>query len=106
MKNPIKVGGHIRYTVSGLDSDGSFEESRRYKEFFALRTTLAQRWPGIYIPAIPEKKLVGNNDDGFLEERRHLLERFMKECGRLDYVTHSKEFKIFARDKGDIEKIL
>jgi sorting nexin-1/2 len=106
VKNPIKVGGHIRYTVSGVDSDGPFEESRRYKEFFALRTTLAQRWPGIYIPAIPEKKLVGNNDDGFLEERRHLLERFMKECGRLDYVTHSKEFKIFARDKGDIEKIL
>jgi sorting nexin-1/2 len=106
VKNPIKVGGHIRYTVSGLDIDGSFEESRRYKEFFALRTTLAQRWPGIYIPAIPEKKLVGNNDDGFLEERRHLLERFMKECGRLGYVTHSKEFKIFARDKGDIEKIL
>lgn len=103
---PVKVAGHIRYTVTGVDSDGPFEESRRYKEFYALRQTLAQRWPGIYIPAIPEKKLVGNNDDAFLEERRHLLERFMKECGRLDYVTHSKEFKIFARDKGDIEKIL
>jgi len=103
---PVKVSGHIRYTVAGVDSDGPFEDSRRYKEFFALRQTLAQRWPGIYIPAIPEKKLVGNNDDSFLEERRHLLERFMKECGRLDYVTHSKEFKIFARDKGDIEKIL
>lgn len=106
VKNPIKVNGHIRYTVTGVDQDGPFEESRRYKEFFALRNTLAQRWPGVYIPAIPEKKLVGNNDDGFIEERRSLLERFMKECGKYEYVTHSKEFRVFARERGDIEKIL
>lgn len=106
VKNPVKSGGHIRYTITGVDSDGTFEESRRYKEFFALRNTLAQRWPGVYIPAIPEKKLVGNNDDNFVEERRSLLERFMKECGKYDYVTHSKEFRLFAREKGDIEKML
>lgn len=35
-----------------------------------------------------------------------MLDRFMKEIGKLDYLTHSKEFKIFAREKGDIEKIL
>jgi hypothetical protein len=35
-----------------------------------------------------------------------LLERFMKEVGKFEYLTHSKEFKIFAREKGDIEKIL
>ena len=71
-----------------------------------MRVTLAQRWPGIYIPPIPEKALVGNNDDEFVEERRSLLERFMKECGKYEYVTHSKEFKLFAREKGDIEKML
>jgi hypothetical protein len=106
VKNPIKIAGHIKYTVTGVDADGPFEDQRRYKEFFALRNTLAQRWPGIYIPPIPEKKLVGNNDDDFVEERRSLLERFMKECGKYDYVTHSKEFRVFAREKGDIEKML
>lgn len=30
----------------------------------------------------------------------------MKECGKYDYVTHSKEFRVFAREKGDIEKML
>lgn len=30
----------------------------------------------------------------------------MKEVGRFDYLVHSREFKIFAREKGDIEKIL
>lgn len=30
----------------------------------------------------------------------------MKEVGKFDYLIHSKEFKIFSREKGDIEKIL
>lgn len=30
----------------------------------------------------------------------------MKELAKYDYLTHSREFKIFARDKGDIQKIL
>ena len=55
VSNPVKSGGHIKYTVSGVDSDGPFEEMRRFREFYALRNALVQRWPGIYIPAIPEK---------------------------------------------------
>lgn len=55
VSNPVKVSGHIKYNVTGEDSEGPFEESRRYKEFFALRNVLISRWPGIYIPAIPEK---------------------------------------------------
>ena len=104
--NPIKISGHIKYTISGEDSDGMFEETRRYKEFFALRNVLLSRWPGIYIPAIPEKQLVGNKDVKFIEERRGLLERFLKEVSKFDYLIQSKEFKIFSREKGDIEKIL
>ena len=38
--NPIKISGHIKYTVTGEDGDGPFEETRRYKEFFALRNVL------------------------------------------------------------------
>jgi sorting nexin-1/2 len=71
-----------------------------------LREALSSRWPGVYIPAIPEKKLVGNKDDNFVEERRALLERFMKEIAKFDYLTQSREFKVFARERGDIEKIL
>jgi hypothetical protein len=58
VSNPIKIQGHIKYTVCGEDGDGSFEEVRRFKEFFALRKAMLDRWPGIYIPAIPEKKLI------------------------------------------------
>jgi sorting nexin-1/2 len=49
---------------------------------------------------------MGNKDDKFVEERRSMLERFMKELAKFDYLTQSKEFRIFARERGDIEKIL
>ncbi|CDW91301.1 px domain containing protein [Stylonychia lemnae] len=106
VQNPTKIGGHIKYAVTGVDGEGDFEDVRRFSQFFALKNALQQRWPGIYIPALPEKKLVGNNEVKFVEERRNLLERFMKELAKCDYLIHSKEFKIFAREKGDVEKIL
>jgi hypothetical protein len=106
VSNPVKIQGHIKYTVQGEDATGPFEEVRRYKEFFALRNMMLQRWPGAYIPAIPEKKVIGNKDDDFVEERRSLLERFMKEVCKYDYLIFSQEFAIFARDKGDVEKAL
>jgi sorting nexin-1/2 len=71
-----------------------------------LREALAVKWPGVYIPAIPEKKLMGNKDDKFVEERRSLLERFMKEIAKFDFLVESKEFKVFARHKGEIDKVL
>ena len=41
-----------------------------------------------------------------MEERRSLLERFLKELARFDFLTDSKEFHIFAREKGEIDKVL
>jgi len=58
------------------------------------------------VPSIPEKKLMNQNKDQYVEERRSLLERFMKEIAKYDYIIYSKEFKVFARGKGDIDKVL
>lgn len=30
----------------------------------------------------------------------------MKECAKYDYIIFSKEFKVFARGKGEIDKVL
>ena len=46
------------------------------------------------------------NQNVFVEERRSLLERFMKEIAKFDYIVFSKEFKIFARGKGEVDKVL
>lgn len=98
--NPVKVGGsggHIKYTVFGIDGEGEFQETRRFREFFALAQAIRVRWPGCYVPSIPEKKMVGNDKEEFVEERRSLLVRFLKQIAKNDYIINSKEFGIFAR---------
>ena len=103
----IKVGSVIKYTVIGVDSEGKFEVQRRYKEFDALRLALQERWPGCYVPAIPEKSVMGDKEEAFVEQRRSLLERFMRECGKYEYLIESKEFKIFTRSNaGEIDTVL
>lgn len=104
--NPTKAAGHTKYTVTGIDDEGEFKENRRFREFHALSIVLRTRWPGCYIPAIPEKKLLNNNDAQFIEDRRQLLERFIKEIAKFDYIVFSKEFKVFARGTGEIDKVL
>ena len=68
--NPTKmkdqIGSVIKYTVTGQDSEGKFEIQRRYKEFDALHRTLNERWPGCYIPAIPEKAALDNKEEAFV----------------------------------------
>ena len=66
---------------------------------------LVDRWPGCYVPAIPEKAF-DNKDDTFVELRRSLLERFVRECAKYEFLIESKEFKIFTRQSGEIDSIL
>jgi len=40
VSNPVKIADHIKYTDTGEDIEGRLEETRRYKEFFALRNAL------------------------------------------------------------------
>jgi len=34
--NPVKIGGHVKYTVTGVDDEGEFSDVRRFREFHAL----------------------------------------------------------------------
>ena len=95
--NPVYVNNHTKYTVTGVDRDGDFNCTRRYNQFHCLLTTLQARWPGFYIPALPEKQAMNTTDSLFLEERRQLLERFLKEIAKYEYIVTSSEFSIFAR---------
>lgn len=63
--------------TSGVDGDGiAFQGNRRYNEFYQLREVLRAAWPGLYLPMIPKKKLMGNKDAHFIIDRRYFLERF------------------------------
>lgn len=100
MTNPQKIGSVVKYTVTGQDpQQGRWETSRRYNEFFILHNVLNERWPGCFIPCIPEKQILGDKEDGFIEERRSLLNRFILECSKFEFIINSDEFKIFALQK-------
>lgn len=42
-----------------------------------LREIMVRRWPGFYIPSLPEKKTIGSDDKLFVESRRRGLEYFL-----------------------------
>lgn len=104
--NPQKFGSTIKYTVTGQDSQGKFEVVRRYNEFHILHVTLTGRWPGCFVPCIPEKQILGDKEDGFIEERRSLLDRFIRECAKFEFILESQEFKIFSRQSGEVGETL
>jgi hypothetical protein len=59
VSNPVKKDSlkpYIEYTVV-TDQVGK-PIFKRFSDFFALREKLVERWPGIYIPNIPHKKMV------------------------------------------------
>ena len=58
---------------------------------------MAINYPGIYVPALPPKKAVGNKDIEFVIERRYFLERFFMQLSEIDYLQNTEEMKIFAR---------
>lgn len=51
-------------------------------------------------------KIAGNTDGIFIEERRALLERFLRELAKYDFIIESKEFRIFSRGAGEIDEAL
>lgn len=104
-RDPIK-GSHTTYTIAGIDDEGPFEGARRYNDFHALRDHLARNWPGVYIPPIPPKKMTGNKDESFVEDRAMFLDRFMKQISKENHLITSDTFKAFSRPSGEIEKML
>ena len=98
---------YVLYAVRGADRDGTFEIYRRFSDFNTLRKAMVKRWPGVYVPPIPEKKAVGNMDSKFIEERRSLLEKFCLKVAELPHLFYSDEFKLFTRSSNiDLEKAL
>ena len=66
------------YTVFGMDRQGRFEIFRRYSDFWTLREVFVDRWPGLYIPPIPNKRMMGNSKSQFINERCFLLNLFIR----------------------------
>jgi len=76
---------YIAYTLTSCFEDQKFEVFRRYSDFEALRQSLKEKLPGIIIPPLPEKSMLGRFEGEFVNQRMRGLERFMTRV-----MTHSK----------------
>ncbi|CAD8098919.1 unnamed protein product [Paramecium sonneborni] len=106
--DPVQKGGslsnYIVYTIKGKDCFGQFETQRRFNEFFTIRELLLAKWPGQYVPPIPEKSV--NAGSEIIVERIRLLNIFCMKIMQIKHLYYSEEFyEIFLRSTNpDINK--
>lgn len=75
------------YPIVGRDSNGLIECQRRFNIFYEFRQSLVWKFPGLFIPPLPPKKVTGKSEAFTLIERQHFLDLFLKECCDLMYIA-------------------
>lgn len=104
--NPITKEGIKNYTLYTVECSLTKNVIyKRYSDFDNLRQKLAERWPGIYIPNVPHKKIVGNLETSFIELRCRQLDTFSNKLCKMPYLFFSDEVKYFLTSD-DVEKAL
>jgi len=78
---------------------------RRYKDFDWLRSSLTRMYPGIFVPPLPPKKMVGSLEESFVAERRVDLERFLNRIQQspTPCLSNSPMFKMFLQRAATFE---
>jgi len=110
--NPYVVGEgmrahtifHLSYKTSRPDlSNPSADLVRRFSDFAWLHECLCERYPGRFIPALPDKFPVQSlvqkvqHNSPFLTERCRALHRFMNRLARHPFLSRTKEFTSFLQ---------
>ena len=103
VEKPV-VGSFIQYTMDGTDITEPL--TRRYSDFFSLYEKLLQRWPGIYIPRVPPKKITGNMDPSVIRTRMRLLNRFCLNLSNIEYLYKAEETNIFRNNIPDVSNAI
>jgi sorting nexin-4 len=102
--NKDKTISYTSYTLQGSRVPQPL--IRRYRDFNALRSKLIERWPGVYIPNIPHKQLVGAKDKEVVEMRIEQINRFCLKISKIGYLFSSEEMENFLKNEADIPKLL
>lgn len=104
---PRHVGGGMfskSYTTYKVTStvlpDGVW---RRYSDFEFMRDILVSRFHGLAIPLLPDKRVVGNLDEAFIERRRAGLADWTRKIGAHPYLRGDSTFTRFLSVTGDSE---
>ena len=68
---------------------------RRFNDFVWLHEKLTDAFPGVIIPPVPKKQIMGRFDTDFIETRRLALEKFLVRVTRHTELKHSPLLVIF-----------
>ena len=110
-----KFGSHIVYKITtnsnlpGFNGETSVE--RRYSDFDWISEQLAKDYPGIVIPALPEKETFGFAKLGFtsaaqIESRTRGLEKFLQRVAAHNQLVYSQKFTTFLQtDENGLNQI-
>ena len=80
--------------------------SRRYRDFNALRKKMVEKWPGIYIPKLPDKKKVGAKGQKISPIKIDVINRFLKKISKIKYLMELEEMGLFLHNTSNVEKTL
>ena len=70
--------------------------SRRFSDFVWLHNRLQEKFLDTVVPPLPGKRIVGNTDSAFLEERRQMLTLFINHVACHAKLSRSAEFGVFV----------
>jgi sorting nexin-1/2 len=76
-----------------------FTVVRRFSDFVWLREQLEIQFPGIIIPPLPEKMMLGRFSDEYVDYRRRALEKFLRRIAAHSMLRESGYFKTFLEDE-------
>ncbi|CAD8061070.1 unnamed protein product [Paramecium sonneborni] len=72
---------------------------RRYNDFLWLREILSKLYPGRYIPPLPKKTVLKNDQELYLIKRMKFLEKFLQYLFQYELIRHDRWFQAFLSIK-------
>lgn len=72
---------------------------RRYSDFFAMRQEMLRFYPGYVVPPLPSKKVPGNVDINFIQERKSELQLFLNDVLKHPLLRNFELFVAFLSDE-------
>lgn len=89
----------VNYIISTQSQQGLFTSTRSYDEFLHLRKLLTQKWPGIYIPPLPDKSFLSSVSNKHIKTYKAQLSDFLCYTSTISFIYDSEEFQCFLKSK-------
>ncbi|KAJ0404092.1 hypothetical protein P43SY_000876 [Pythium insidiosum] len=107
MKQGEGMNAYISYKISTATNRPQFTKSafsviRRYSDFVWLHANLSAMYPGVVVPPLPEKLLVGRFSPEFIESRRRALQLFLQRCSMHPELQHSEHLTTFLEASDEL----